>query len=362
MQTLFNILTFVLVIGTIILVHEVGHFIAAKGFGIFCSNFSIGMGPAIFKFKKGETTYSIGLLPIGGFVSMAGEADQEDNELMKDLPIERTLKGIGAFKKVIIMGAGAAMNFLLAIIIFISLNIVNGSISTNSNIIGSVVKDSSAEVIGIKAGDEIKQITFVETDKTFIISNMNDLHEALNKENNIATLENTSVIVEIKRANQVLELEGQVTLNDAKTSFYLGVMSQTRDLTLMESINYGTKSFMDMSTMIFRTLRMLVTDSKNVLPQLSGPVGIYQVTSEVAKTGDFTNILMLIALLSVNVGIFNLLPIPGLDGSQIIIAVAEKVVGRELPTKFKYYLQLSGVIFVLGLMIIVIFNDIIKLF
>ena len=121
MQTIINILVFFVILGAIVLIHELGHFLTAKLFGVYCAEFSIGMGPKLFSKKKGETDYQIRALPIGGYVAMAGEADQEDNELMKDVPYERTLKGIKTWKKCIIMLAGVFMNFVLALVLLIGI-------------------------------------------------------------------------------------------------------------------------------------------------------------------------------------------------------------------------------------------------
>ena len=117
-----------------------------------------------------------------------------------------------------------------------------------------------------------------------------------------------------------------------------------------------------MSLMIFDTLAKLVTDTKQTVGQLSGPVGIYQVTSEVRQQGNLSSMLVLVSMLSVNIGVFNLLPIPGLDGSQIMFAIIERMIGREIPTKLRYVLQLVGLALVFGLMIVVMIQDVIKFF
>lgn len=140
MQTIINILVFFVILGAIVLIHELGHFLTAKLFGVYCAEFSIGMGPKLFSKKKGETDYQIRALPIGGYVAMAGEADQEDSELMKDVPYERTLKGIKTWKKCIIMLAGVFMNFVLALVLLIGIySFVE--VQTNTSKIGSVVKN-----------------------------------------------------------------------------------------------------------------------------------------------------------------------------------------------------------------------------
>ena len=144
MQTLINILVFLLILTGIIVIHELGHFIAAKFFKVYCGAFSIGMGPKIFGKKGKETEFQIRALPVGGFVSMAGEADQEDNEEFKDVPLDRTLKGKKTYQKIIIMLAGVFMNFMLALVIMLSANLTGGQINVNRCEVGSLVENGSA--------------------------------------------------------------------------------------------------------------------------------------------------------------------------------------------------------------------------
>ena len=175
MQTIINILVFFVILGAIVLIHELGHFLTAKLFGVYCAEFSIGMGPKLFSKKKGETDYQIRALPIGGYVAMAGEADQEDSELMKDVPYERTLKGIKTWKKCIIMLAGVFMNFVLALVLLIGIySFVE--VQTNTSEIGSVVKNNGAYNAGVQAGDTINKITI--NGEEHIIASFSDIQSA----------------------------------------------------------------------------------------------------------------------------------------------------------------------------------------
>lgn len=362
MQTIINIIVFIIVLGSIILIHELGHFIAAKFFGVYCGEFSMGMGPSLWHTKKGETEYHIRALPIGGYVAMAGEVDQEDNESMKDVPFERTIKGIKTWKQVVIMSAGVIMNFVLAIVLLVGVNLTSGAITVDTNQIDIVLEDGTAKQIGMQSGDYLTDIYFNETDKHYEITNMTDLTLALASQNNGLTTPNTNVTITYLRDGQSIEKTTSLPYNEARQAYYLGVQVPTRSLTFSEAINYTLKDVKEMSVMIFTTLGKLVTDSKNTITQLSGPAGIYQVTSEVAQSGQVHTLLVLIAALSVNVGIFNLLPIPGLDGSQILFSLVEKAMGRPISTNVRYYLQLAGLILVFGLMIIVTIQDITRMF
>jgi len=362
MATLINIIVFVLILGSIILVHELGHFLAAKAFGVYCAEFAIGMGPTIFKYKGKETTYALRLLPIGGFVSMAGEADQEDNEVMKDVPLERTIKGIGTLKEIIIMSAGVIMNFVLAFSLLVGIYSTSVRTSIDTNMIGNVVDNQFADSIGLEEGDIVSEISYLSSGITYTINDFTDIQAALNKDNNGIMEATTLISIIVIRDDHKVTLTGTIASNQQNTSFYLGVSPGMRNLEFKESVTYASKDFVEMSTLVFTSLGKLVTDTKNTVSQLSGPAGIYQVTAEVTQTGNVANVLMLVALLSINIGVFNLMPIPGLDGSQIIFAVVEKIMGRPIPAKIRYYLQLGGLILMFGLMIVVTFNDILKLF
>ncbi|MFV0395154.1 MAG: M50 family metallopeptidase [Coprobacillaceae bacterium] len=359
MQTIINIIVFVLVLGTIIFIHELGHFIAAKSFGVYCAEFSLGMGPKVFAKKVGETEYQLRLLPIGGFVAMAGEADQEDNELMKDVPHERTLKGIHTWKRCVVMLAGVFMNFVLALVLLIGVFSFSET-GTNSTIIGDVVAGDPAAEAGLQAGDNIQ--SFIVDGEEYLVASYEDIQKVLIDISEGKTTDTLTMEVVITRNNQEVKKTVEAKYNEEASRYKLGISEETRSLTFGEAVKYSFKYFKEMSTLIFTTLAKLVTDSANTVGQLSGPAGIYQATAQITESGSISNLLLLTAGLSVNIGIFNLLPIPGLDGSQVLFALIEKVVGKEIPIKVKYVIQLAGLALVFGLMIFVTINDISKIF
>lgn len=362
MQGVIVFIVFILVLGFLISIHEFGHFIVAKHFGVYCGQFSIGMGPKIWSKKIGETNYELRALPIGGFVTMAGEADQEDNEEMKDVPFERTLKGIATWKQVAVFLAGVFMNFVSAFIIIVAVYALCVPITTNSSTIGGVVENSPAANAGIQAHDTINMITVTDTGQQFLIGSFTDLGDALDKEANHYTGDVLPIKVTVSRDDVAYEYSFEAPYQETTGRYELGVQASTRQLNFIESVQYGAQYFMESALLIFTTLGELITNSKETIGQLSGPVGIFQVVGEVTKTGQFANILLLVALLGINLGVFNLLPIPGLDGCQVLFAVAEKIIGRELPTNLRYGLQLIGLALVFGLMIIVTINDIARFF
>lgn len=359
MQTIINIIVFFLILGVIVLIHELGHFLTAKFFGVYCAEFSIGMGPKLFSKKKGETEYQIRALPIGGYVAMAGEADQEDNEIMKDVPYERTLKGIKTWKKCVVMLAGVFMNFVLALVLLIGIySFVE--VQTNTSEIGTVVKDKGAALAGIEAGDVINKITI--NNEEHIIASFSDIQEVLDNENLQLDTDTVTMKVGLTRNKHYLEKEVTAKYNNETKSYVMGITVATKKLTFVEAIRQGINQFIEYALLIFTTLGKLITDMTHTVSQLSGPVGIYTVTAQVTQTGSISTLLSLTALLSTNIGMFNLLPIPGLDGSQVLFALIEKVIRREIPVRIKYALQMAGLILVFGLMIFVTVNDIGKFF
>ena len=359
MRLIIDMIVFLFILGSIIIIHELGHFLAAKYFGVYCGQFSIGFGPKIWSKKGKETEYELRALPFGGFVAMAGEEDQQDNEEMIDVPLERTLKGIKTYKKVIIFFAGVAMNFLLAIVILFGVNITTGQVPVNNAEIGVITEGSAADKAGLKAGDVIQKIDVAETGDSILVSRFDEIR--LTKDNVHTDANTITLNMTIQRDSHKKELIVKVDYNTAKEQFIIGVTQATRHMTFTESIQDTFISFGALSMAIISAIGQLVTNFTNTVGQLSGPVGIFKMTSDITQTGQISVLFKFLAMLSINVGLFNLLPIPGLDGCQIIFALVEKLIGRELPTKVKMALQMVGLGLVMLLMAFVVYQDITRL-
>lgn len=362
MQTIINILVFLLILTAIIVIHEFGHFITAKFFKVYCGAFSIGMGPKIFGKKGKETEFQIRALPIGGFVSMAGEADQEDNEEFKDVPLERTLKGKKTYQKIIIMLAGVFMNFMLALVIMLSANLMGGQVNVNHCEVGTLVEKGSAMKYGLKKGDIITNIECKQTQVSFAVASYEDLHNDTTRKALKTDYKNVTLDITVRRGKQSVVVKVVSPYNEEQGRYLLGFQQVTRRMSVSESFSYTFRELGEMSVAIFNALGQLVVNFAATIKQMSGPVGIYKVTSQVTESGSITTLLYLVAMLSVNIGIFNLLPIPGLDGYQAILSLIEGVIHREVPVKVKYALQVLGLAIVFGLMIAVTYQDILRLF
>ncbi|MCD7949363.1 MAG: site-2 protease family protein [Erysipelotrichaceae bacterium] len=359
MQTIISIIVFILILGSIIIIHEFGHFMAAKYFNVYCSQFSIGFGPKIWSNQGKETEYEIRCIPFGGFVAMAGEDDQVDNEDLKDIPVERTLKGIKTYQKIIIFAAGVFMNFVLAIVVTLGVNLFAGQLAVDQCVVGGIPDDSPAIDSGLEVGDIISQVDVWETGESILIYSYSDL--SLSPENLNLSSDTINVTITVLRDDEEVNLDMQMYYNESDGTYKVGFTQATRAMSISEAFTYTFTSLASMSVVIIQALGQLVVNFTGTVSQLSGPAGIYQITSEVTSTGQIEYIFSLLAMLSVNVGIFNLMPIPGLDGCQILYAVVEKIIGRELPQNLKVALQLVGLGLVLLLMVIVTYQDIVRM-
>lgn len=352
MNTILNIIYFVLILGVIVLVHELGHLIAAKKFGVYCKEFAIGMGPLLWKKQGKETQWSIRLLPIGGFVAMVGENEDDEEDAKLDVPFERTLPGIAKWKQIVVMGAGAFMNIILAWALFVGVSAAQGQVAIESAaIIERLEPNGIAQQAGFQVGDKI------------IAMQVGDHKEEI-KVKSDATMfmqfypGETTFTIERDGKEMNLQCEPKLSEDNYLLEVYF-TANEVKEISFFESFTYGTQKMVDSALSIFKTLGKIVTGVG--LNQLSGPVGIFEVTSEVTQTG-FISTLALVALLSINVGIFNLIPIPILDGGRIFILMIEALIGRKLNEKVQTAVMMVGLFLILGIMIFATWNDISRLF
>lgn len=342
-----SIIYFVLILGTIVLVHEFGHFFFAKLFGIYVYEFSIGMGPKVFskKGKKGETTYSIRAIPVGGFVQLAGEGMEEDEKLPKD----RLLQSKPIWQRFLVMFFGAGNNFILAIIVLFFLGLINGSPST-STVIPSVIDGSPASIAGIMNGDKVLAINGDRT-KT-----LDDLQLYL-------TIAEGETTFKILRDNEEKEIKvTPLTGEEATNAGYSYGITFDNELEkgFVSAIKYAfTKTWALMRQLVI-TLKELFTGGVGV-KDLSGPVGIYQVVDQ-TKSSGISNLFYLLALLCINVGFINLIPFPAFDGGRILFLLIEKIKGSPIKPETENLIHNIGFFFLLGLILLVTFFDISRIF
>lgn len=350
-----SVIWFFLILGVIIIVHELGHLIAAKKFGVYCKEFSIGMGPKIWQRKKGETALSVRALPIGGYVAMAGEDDEEDDEEL-NIPYERTLNGIKPWKQIVVMSAGAFMNVILAWLLFIGITAYQGAVPQDPKpIISTVIENSPAEKAGFLVGDEIIRMENLEKKEILKPTNTNQILEFLQYYPG-------EIKYTVLREGKEIILKGTAEYHKEDNIYLIGIgykAPEPKKITLLESIPYGTMRMVDSVKSIIDSLNKLIHGIG--LNNLSGPVGIFQITAQTTQNGILSS-LALVALLSVNVGIFNLIPIPILDGGRILIVLIEALIGRKLSEKCQNAIMMIGLFLIIGLMLFATWNDITRIF
>jgi len=333
-----SLLSFIFAIGIAVLIHEFGHFIFAKRAGVYVQEFAIGMGPKIFSTKKGETTYSIRLLPIGGFVSMAGEGIEFEVEV----PRERFIQEASWINKFLIFFMGAGFNFLLAITLVFGINLSQG-VPSNEPIIGELVIDGAAMDAGLKEGDIL-----LEIDGTKI-----------SKWEDIAATIDDQILVKIDRDGTILEIDVTPIYSEEGERYYLGINSST-EINIVKSFTNAIMSTFDSIRQMFVIIGGLISgdiDSKH----LAGPAGIYQMAGRAASAG-IISLLSFTAFLSINLGFVNLLPIPALDGGRILILLFEGITRKRINEKLELRLQVIGFSLMIMLLIYATYNDILRFF
>lgn len=422
-----TILAFIIVFGVLVSVHEYGHMFFAKRAGIMCPEFAIGMGPKIFSFRKNETLYTIRLLPVGGYVRMAGDGidevpvepgmsvkiklndkdeithiildDQhkfqqaevieikkcdfkdkmyvegitsydderhryyiakeayfvEGGSLIQIAPRNRQFMHKKTYQKFLTLFAGPLFNFILALVIFIGLAYYQG---TPTNSVKQVADHYPAQEAGLKSGDKIEQIG------SHKISTFDDIQKALdsNKDKPV------KVTYERDGKNKTVELtpkkvkEG--TKVSPKISYKIGYQPQSEHSSLIEPLVAGVQQFVKAGTLIFTAIVAMIGSIFTggfSFDMLNGPVGIYHNVDTVVKTG-IINLIGWTALLSVNLGLMNLLPIPALDGGRILFVLYEAVFRKPVNKKAETYIIGAGAVFVIIIMILVTWNDIQRYF
>jgi len=322
-----------------VLVHEFGHFIAAKKSGILVHEFSIGLGPRLFGKKIGETLYSLRLLPIGGACFMEGENETSDNS--------RSLTNQKPLTRILVLVAGPFMNFILALVLLFIVNMTVGSVTTT---IDKVLPDSPALEAGLMKGDEILSVNTIEVNSWQQFANFITAVDS----NDIKPLS-----IEIMRNDSIKTFEIVPKYFVEESRIMIGIQPSRKHnifMAMKEALNY----LIFMISLMFGFLKSLFTGqlSSN---DIGGPVAVVSQIGEAAKYG-FLTLLNFTAFINVNLGFFNLLPIPALDGSRIIFAITEIVRRKPIPPEKEGFIHFIGFAFLMLLMLFITYKDILKLF
>jgi regulator of sigma E protease len=346
-----SVISFIIVLGVLIFFHELGHFLVARLFGVGVEKFSLGFGPRLIGKKVGITDYRISAIPLGGYVKMVGE--EPDAEIdPKDIPVSFTHKHV--IKRIFIVAAGPFFNMLLAAIIFFGIFQVSGVYELKPSI-GKIEEGSPAERAGIKPGDAIvsvqNEMVVTWEDMARLISNSNG----------------STLSVQVKRQEEIIGLEVTPALREDQnlfgepiTRYVIGVTSSgdfiNRHLSLPDAFVESIEQTWRITTLTVTSVWKLI-QGKISAKTLGGPLMIAELAGEQAREGA-ANLVFFIALLSINLAILNILPIPVLDGGHLLFFLIELVIGKPVSTRVREVAQQAGVFILILLTIFVFYNDI----
>ena len=344
----------ILIFSFLIFIHEFGHFLAAKLFGVKVNEFSIFMGPRLLHWGKGETEYSVRLLPIGGYCAMEGEDGDSDDP--------RAFTAKARWQRVIILAAGAFMNFLTGLVILIVIYATAGGFRT-MEITGFVDGCQLQGENGFQVGDVI---TKIDGDRIYVFSDFSMLTSRLEEGPMDITVRRDGESVVLEDLNMVK----QDFVVDGKTEHIYGLLlGGIEDNSVGATLKNAWWTAVDFGRMVKMGLTDLITGRAG-LKDMSGPVGIVDTIQETGKSAESTsdgvlNVIYFGAFIAVNLAFMNMLPIPALDGGHIFLlivtAVIEAITRRKLNPKYEAYIHAAGMVLLLGFMVVVTFNDIVRI-
>jgi regulator of sigma E protease len=336
---LLTILACIFVFGILVTVHEFGHFITAKLTGMKVEEFSIGFGPTIYQQQEGETLYSLRMLPLGGYNKIAGmDPDDPDDP-------EHGFNSKPVSSRMLVILAGSLMNILLPVLIFFGLFLAFGmDVPENKPVLGQIIEGYPAEQSGLKEGDRILSI------------NGKPVHEWLDIRKNIADSGMQPIPFEIQRDTEKLTITVTPGVNPETGKPFIGVVSSLKNvrLTPVQAVVASVTATKNIIKNMYASLYHMVTGKTKA--EFSGPVGVAKMAGEVAHKG-FDRLMQFTAMLSLNLAIINLLPLPALDGGHFLILLIEAVTGHKLGKTAMQNIQKVGVAMILALTIFATFKN-----
>jgi regulator of sigma E protease len=352
-----TIIAFVVALGVLVFVHELGHFLTAKRIGVKVLRFSIGFGPVLWRHQRGESEYALSAIPLGGYVKMLGEdADGDDPVAPEDVP--RAFSAQGPLRRAAIIAAGPTTNFVFAFLVYaLVFASVGAPVPSNQPRLGGVSATTPAERAGLHSGDLVVSIdgaaidTWETLSKTVRGSAGKTLHMVVDRDG--------------QRLNvDVTPEEHDLTSPDgskAERAFLIGV-EPSRDwenVGVLRGVWLAAQQTGGTAFAVLQGLGQMVTGHVSV-KELGGPIAIAQAAGRQARNGVW-NYLMMLALLSINLGVLNLMPVPALDGGHLALLGVEGVLGRPLKPRALELAQQVGVLLLVSLMVFVFYNDIHRL-
>lgn len=337
-----TIILALVVIGVLVFFHELGHFLAAKASGMLVQEFALGMGPTVVSFTRGETKYALRMLPVGGFLRVVGEENEEGKELV---PESRRYDKKPVWVRMIFVAGGSVFNFLLAALIFAIMFVFVGVPSTEP-IVGAVTPDWPAAEAGLQPGDRIVSIDGVKvgswTDFVQIVSQSPG--QPLN-------------FVVQRNATQ-LDLTVTPRLDETNNRAMIGVAAHNVRYNIVRSLYLGAKEMIWFTREIVAVLVSMLTG--RMPAEGAGPIGMVVMVGQVARTG-IVNLLSFAAIISIQLGLFNLLPIPALDGSKLVFLTLEGLRGKPIDPERENMVHFIGFVLLMALLIVITFKDLQRL-
>ncbi len=359
---LITILVFIVMLSVLVLIHELGHYLVARKFGIKVEEFGFGFPPRVWGKKIGETLYSINLLPIGGFVKLYGEDEagggkiQIKNQKSNIKDIDRAFFARPIYQRILVVVAGVTMNFLLAITIITYLFTTEGIPAQGNRItVSEVVKGSPAESAGIRKGDLVVKIgnTQIKDTQALISETKKHLGEKIQ--------------ISVMRGSELKIIEVMPRKNYPKDQGPMGVaISQNvifKKYPFPQSLFYGTKQAINDSGQIVIGFKTVVVEifTRLTVPQgVAGPIGMAQLTGEFVRVGP-TAVLGLVYMLSLSLAVLNILPIPALDGGRFFFIMVEAVTRRKINPRYEAYAHIVGLVLLLSFLALVSYKDILRI-
>ncbi len=362
-MTIFFVIAAIIMLGVMVMVHELGHFLAARWTKIPVKEFAIGFGPRLlsWKSKKYDTQFFLRLIPAGGYCMFYGEDDTAEEE--KNDP--RNLNLHAAWKRLLTIAMGPIMNFVLAFVVAVGLYMGVGEDTqgyVGYAIVQSVSDASAAQESGLAAGDKLLSVNGenaggMDADGSLRVSRLIAAYQEGD-----APLE-----IEIQRGEEIIisrliprysEADGRymigVTLNYEYTPVYTPI-------SIFRAVELGGDYCLRASTALLDGLKTMITTGEG-FEQSSGPVGIIQLIAEETQANGWLVYLQLLVMISINLGLFNLLPIPGLDGSRMIFLLIEMIFRKPVPRRLEAYVHMAGYLLLIGLMLVMTYKDILRIF
>lgn len=334
MEILLTLIPTIIVLGALIFFHEFGHFIVAKLSGIKVNEFSMGFGPQILKIKGKETDYFIRLLPLGGYVKMEGEdAATSDPRAFNNKP---------PLTRLAVILAGPLMNFLIAAILLSAISFSSGIATTQV----TVIPGEPAAEAGVRDGDVIYAVDGIK---------VNSWEDVVDR---ISNRPKEQVEITVSRNNTLITYNVTAKEDPDTKRGIIGIKTVVVKHSLSRSLQFGIQKTFWITKMILVGLAQMLTGKAAV--DVVGPVGIFQIVEEAAKNGIF-QVMYIAALISINLGLFNIFPIPALDGGRCVFIILEILRGRPIDLEKEGFIHFIGFVILMIFMIIVLFKDISKL-